>query len=559
MAPLSADGTPAFGDDSCAWHRDAASRARSVLAERLEQCRKATGAVVALVDRDRTTVVTFGTVGLDDLRPVDEHTVYELGSIQKVLDALALADMVRRGEIALDDPVERHLPADVRLPRRGAPITLLHLVTHTSGLPGRRTNSIAEECAATLDGVREFLESHVPARPPGAGYEYSNVGAQLLRFALAMRAGMGYETLLRTRVCAPLGMDSTMIAPTPALAARMAVGHNDRLQRVPNDEGVLKSSAADLSRLLRACLVPGAPLHDATASMLSPRVPIGAGVAVALGWNVETHGRDEIVCHDGLSRGYRTFIGFRPTVGRGVVVLMNAASTAGAQDLGYHLLDQSYALLTPDVPLLQPPTTPVGIAVPAEVLDAHVGRYQLTPNLFVTITRVGDRLCAEKTDRPRLELHAESDLEFFCSEVEFWELPADTRVLFRRGADGSTCGMTLRQRGQEVWLPRVREEGSGGVWFGAAPVAIDPRTLARYVGRYRLRSALLAVTQEGDRLVAEFDAGLRAQLVPSGDDTFFIPNDISRVQIQFQIDAQGDVVGVTAAYDSLADSGPRLP
>jgi D-alanyl-D-alanine-carboxypeptidase/D-alanyl-D-alanine-endopeptidase len=561
VIPASADPQSVPASDAATWHADARTRVRAVLEERVHYCRKATGAVAALIDADHTTIVACGAFGLEDARPVDEQTLFELGSIQKVLDGLLLSDMVQRGELDLNDPVERYLPPDIRLPRKHGPITLLHLVTHTSGLPGRRTMAEAEACVGSLDAVKEFVSTFTPSRAPGATYEYSNVGAQLLRCAAAARAGVDYESLLLARVTGPLGMDSTTLTPRPELMSRMAVGHNDRLVPVPANDAMLKSSARDLCALLRACVGGGAPapVQRALDYMLAVRQPIGTGLDIALGWNVETHGRDEIVCHDGLSAGFRTWIGFRPSVRRGAVVLSNAASTAAMLDLGYHLLDPSYPLMTSDVPLLQPAQTPVAVAVAAEVLDRHIGRYQLTPNVFIEITRTGDRLFAQRTGRPRLEIHPESSLRFFCKEVEFWELPADTRIVFRQDEDGTTCGLTLRQRGQDVWVPRARDGGGGGVWFGHAPAAVDTAVLARYVGRYRLRSTILAICSDANGLVAEFDAGLRARLVPSGEARFFIPNDISHVELAFELDPEGRAVGVTVVYDALADAGVRLP
>ena len=75
-------------------------------------------------------------LGKGDKRPLGGDTVFEIGSITKVFTALLLADMVERGEAEFDDPLSKHLPADVTAPKRGGKsITLEHLANHTSGLP----------------------------------------------------------------------------------------------------------------------------------------------------------------------------------------------------------------------------------------------------------------------------------------------------------------------------------------------------------------------------------------------------------------------------------------
>jgi serine-type D-Ala-D-Ala carboxypeptidase/endopeptidase len=71
-----------------------------------------------------------------DTRPLNGQTIFEIGSETKLFTSLLLADMVQRGEVALDDPVANYLPATVKMPERnGRVIALVDLATHTSGLP----------------------------------------------------------------------------------------------------------------------------------------------------------------------------------------------------------------------------------------------------------------------------------------------------------------------------------------------------------------------------------------------------------------------------------------
>ncbi len=90
---------------------------------------------VGIVDENDTDYYYCGNTAKDG-NPIDENTIFEIGSISKVFTSLILADMIVNGEIHLDDPVEKFLPEDVRVPsRNGKRITLLNLATHTSGLP----------------------------------------------------------------------------------------------------------------------------------------------------------------------------------------------------------------------------------------------------------------------------------------------------------------------------------------------------------------------------------------------------------------------------------------
>ena len=153
----------------------------------------------------------------------------------KVFTSLLLADMVQRGEVALADPVAKYLPADVKVPERGGRvITLVDLSTHTSGLPRMPSNFHPKDPANpyadyTAEQLFQFLSSYQLTRDIGSQFEYSNLGGGLLGQALARRAGMDYEALVRSRITAPLGMSSTGITLSPEMKARLAVGHNDQV------------------------------------------------------------------------------------------------------------------------------------------------------------------------------------------------------------------------------------------------------------------------------------------------------------------------------------------
>ncbi len=112
-----------------------------MLVARIDGQRQGTGIVVGIIDPKGKRVLAYGTMGVEDTRPVDGDTVFDLGSITKVFTALLLSEMVQRGEVALNDPAQKYLPADVHLHIHGGrQITLADLATHTAGFPSRPTN-----------------------------------------------------------------------------------------------------------------------------------------------------------------------------------------------------------------------------------------------------------------------------------------------------------------------------------------------------------------------------------------------------------------------------------
>jgi D-alanyl-D-alanine-carboxypeptidase/D-alanyl-D-alanine-endopeptidase len=291
------------------------------------------GLVVGVWDGQRVATWHAGRV------PDRAASIFEIGSITKVFTATLLVDMAREGLVALDDPVQRHLPEGVRMPERGRPITLEDLSSHRSGLPRLpkgllrlaftrdRRDPYARIDAPSLEAA---LERTRPRREPERRAAYSNYGAGLLGHVLARRAGCSYDELVRRRIAAPLGLHDT---GTAVDGGRLATGHS-RLGRPVGHwhfdalagAGALRSTATDLIGFLRLHAgEPAGPLADAVREMQVPRMRRGR-VGFGLGWViVPPRGRVpyELLVHDGGTGGFRSFAAVSPQRRVAVVVLAN--------------------------------------------------------------------------------------------------------------------------------------------------------------------------------------------------------------------------------------------
>jgi CubicO group peptidase (beta-lactamase class C family) len=150
----------------------------------------------------------------------------------------------------------------------------------------------------------------------------------------------------------------------------------------------------------------------------------------------------EIVWHNGGTGGYRSFVGFAPKTGLGVVVLSNTFTAAGVDDIGMHLLD-SHA------PLLPAPKEHKEIIIDAKIFDGYVGQYQLGPNFILTITREGDQLFAQATGQPKVQVFPESPHDFFLKAV-------DAQITFETDSTGRATNLTLHQNGANLPAQRIR-------------------------------------------------------------------------------------------------------
>lgn len=414
-----------------------------ILVDRIDTQKQGVGMVVGIVDAHGRRIIAHGTFDVGDPRPVDGNTIFEIGSMTKIFTSLVMVDMARQGEIALTDPIAKYLPKDVKVPERdGLQITFENLSMQSSGLP-RLPNNLAPKdfsnpyAGYTAADLYRYLSSYQLPRDPGAKYEYSNLGVGLLGQVLSLRAGMDYESLVRSRILKALGMSSTAIALTPEMKSRLAPGHDNKLKVAPGWNfqalagcGALRSDANDILTFLAANLgLVESPLAPDMAAMVEKHKPTGMpGIDIAYGWHMFVRKGDPLIWHDGGTGGYQSFMAYDPKLRMAVVVLSNAAANRNVNDIGLHVLDSSF-------PLSQPPQPHTEIQVDPTTFDAFVGRYQLMPQMVLTISREGDHLYAQATGQGRFELFPEAEKKFFAkaAEIEI-EFGADSLTLYQGGA-----------------------------------------------------------------------------------------------------------------------------
>lgn len=328
---------------------------RVALAKRVDEAKEGTGAIVGLLTQRGRSFTSHGRARADGPELTAE-TIFEIGSITKVFTALLLADMVERGEVTLDDPVRKYLPSGVTVPSRGRrEITLSDLATHTSGLPRDPPNldlrSLDDPWAQYRSAdLYAFLANYSLPRDPGTQVEYSNAGMGLLGHALAARAGLSFEELLRHRVLDPLGMTDTTIAVDEKRRSRRATGHNEAVAPVPwwhfdamTGAGGINSTASDMLVFAEAAMGADTPLKAAFARMTSVRRPTGGGTDQMLGWEGFRYQGNEVLAKSGVTNGFRSRLFVDPTGHRAVIVLINGGGPAPVNDLVALALTQSEA------------------------------------------------------------------------------------------------------------------------------------------------------------------------------------------------------------------------
>jgi CubicO group peptidase (beta-lactamase class C family) len=411
-----------------------------------------TGLAVAIVQDGEAQFYGYGTTGGPTPMKPDADSIFEIGSITKVFTSLVLADMVTRGQVALDDRLPALLSDGVALSQqRTRAITLEDLATHRSGLPRLPGDFQPYD---PLDPYVNYTERRLLAylsncRPGERAEEtaYSNLGVGLLGYLLASRAEMPYEQLVIERICRPLGLNDTKIMLDDAAQARLAHGHSANGQPRPPWRwdvlagcGGLRSTPRDMARFLQAVIDPPPALRKAMELVRQPRARYDRRHAIGLGWLIDD--KRSAAWHNGGTGGYNAYIGVIPDQRIGVFVVSNSSS--GIVDmLGQRLLDG--LLGRPLEPLPLSTEMPID---PATMSDFS-GDYVLGLGRFIRIECAGDRLSAQATGEDAVHIYPGGEDRFF-----YKSFLGD--IQFVRNADGKVTSLRLTHGANTLQAPRIR-------------------------------------------------------------------------------------------------------
>lgn len=397
--------------------------------------------VMAVHQNGKTTYYSYGYADVASKRVADSRTLFEIGSITKTFTTTAIAQQAQEGKIKLTDPVQTWLPKDVKVPVRGdKSITFEDLASARSGLPRLPENlKPADETNPYLDYTEDklytFLNGYTLPRDIGSQYEYSNLGMGLLGVLVGRIDGRTYRESIEQRILKPLKMKNTFLNTPGRKDKNSAQGYSDG-KPVPawtwsdascmQGAGGLLSNAEDMMSYLLSNMNPpdnslGRAMHDAH----QPRLDIGRNnMKIGLGWHI----RNKIIWHNGGTGGFRTFAGYEPEKKMAVVILTNSA--VGADDLGFHLMDES-------IPLKK---VRKKVTVDPSILQTYAGTYYITPQFGITITVEDNQLMAQATNQPKFTLYAESPTRFFLTVV-------DAQVEFTKNEQGAVDKLILYQNG----------------------------------------------------------------------------------------------------------------
>ncbi|MGH9349247.1 MAG: serine hydrolase domain-containing protein [Vicinamibacterales bacterium] len=346
------------------------------------------GLALAITSRDRLLhVATFGFANLAARRRLTPDTLFEIGSVSKSFTAIALLQLRDEGRFDPHAPIARYLPwFSVR--SSYAPITGHHLMSHTSGLPRDRDDVPSSRYQAY--GVRDREAGYAP----GVHYAYSNVGYQVLGYALESIEHQPYADVIAQRILGPLGMQASAARFTHETRPRLAVGYarlyDDRpshpahplvpatwLEYAAGD-GSIVSTPADMAAYARMLLNRGAGpggrrvLSDEGFRLLTGRaIPSGEKAWYGYGMSTSERGGRAILSHSGGMVGYASMLVADPEAGVAAVVFVNGPGNPGS--VARFAVDVARAALRGEaLPPLPEPTDPAVIDNAADFAGTYM-------------------------------------------------------------------------------------------------------------------------------------------------------------------------------------------
>lgn len=237
------------------------------------------GMATILIEDDVIYEWMEGFADIENGIVVDEHTVFEWGSISKVLIWISIFQLVEANKVNLDTDIGTYLPGDFQLKRTFAEsITLRHLMNHTAGFDDSYTDLFVP-VSTSLPSLKEVLEEAdiTQVFPPGEIVAYSNYGASLAAYVVEEVSGLDYREYVRKHIFDPLAMDKTAIDLQQndnvwvKKQRKLTQGYTGNLQLIESYDmiiplypsGSVMGTATDLQKLLQALLSEnGVPLFQ---------------------------------------------------------------------------------------------------------------------------------------------------------------------------------------------------------------------------------------------------------------------------------------------------------
>ena len=444
---------------------------------RLMSAAEVTGAGIAVLHNGKIEFLkAYGFRDKEKNLPLTVDSVMSAASISKVAFAYLAMELVDEGKLDLDKPIFEYLPkplpeypnyADLANDPRYKRITARMLLSHTSGFANWRWMEDDRKLAIHFE--------------PGSRYAYSGEGIDLLQLVVETIAKKPLDELMQERVFQPLGMMRTSMLWQERFESDYANGYDEYQRSVgahrwkrADAAGSMQTTIRDQALFLQA-VMEGKLLHPKTREqMLSPQVKIfskhqfptlreettdenkSIRLSYGLAWGLYWTPYGKVFFKEGHDDGWRNYSVCFDQQKSGLIIMTNSGNGEGIfKAVLETMLKDTFTPIewegyTPydKLPSRAPLKQHKQVAVDGKVLDRYVGRYQLPPNIVLTVRREGDHLSVQENDEPKQDLLPESQTDFFSTT-------SDDGMTFQTDSQGRATAMILHADGKDIPIKKI--------------------------------------------------------------------------------------------------------
>jgi len=404
------------------------------------------GAAVIVVQRGRTLLRKgFGLANVERRVPIAPDAVFRVGSITKQFTAVSVLQLASAGKLRLDDEITRYVP---EFQTHGQRITLMHLLTHTSGIRNYTAEAAFRAVPRrdlSLGQILAFIKDEPPNFAPGSRWSYCNTGYVLLGAVIERVSGQSYEAYLRDHVFKAAGLTHTFYGGAAKEIPGYSRTGNGKWIKAKHinasqaySAGALVSDVDDLwlwekslaeGRLMSPDLLN---LARSPARYAEGREQAGYG----LGWELGYIDGQPAAGHGGTISGFRTYEVTVPSLGLYVAILCNADRPRADPE---QVAEQIARLAAGEIPSrLSPPQ-----------LLRYAGVYRSAPSREIAVAVEDGQLFLTPSGFSPRRLLAISAAGFIDPESADW-------YAFSEDSRGRVSGLEIRPRsGVATLLPRL--------------------------------------------------------------------------------------------------------
>jgi CubicO group peptidase (beta-lactamase class C family) len=303
----------------------------------------------------------YGLADRENDVPNTSQTKFGIGSMTKAFTAMAIMILQESGQVTVEDPICKYISD---CPTAWKPITLHHLLTHTSGI--HDYTEWYYDLKDKIDICREykpeefiaFLKDLPLDFTPGSRWNYSDTGYFLLGIVIEKVSGESYETFIRTNILQPLGMTESGYDRSATIVKQRASGYSIDINggivnasctdvSLKYAAGGLYSTVGDLYKWDQALYTDRLVSKDTLNTIFTTTVSIDssqwpAGAAYGNGWFISQQSGHNVIWHSGFVYGFVSQINRYPDDQVTIIVLTNV-DTENPYEITNALADMVFA------------------------------------------------------------------------------------------------------------------------------------------------------------------------------------------------------------------------